>query len=590
MTIRNALLRAFFWLVLGAIMLMGALSFYEVRITLQSEIAGNLQSGASAAMQRIDTFLFAQLENIRIWRRLEVMQDIRVNDVDKRLSSFLSRLRTGQGATYTALFCTDRQGRIVASSDPALIGRQAPAIAHWSRVPGDAAAEVQMQPVADRAGGTVALRTPVPDAFGKGDVGSLYAMLDWNAVLALLDDAAGGPRDTVLIDARGRAIGASRRLRARTDVARLDLGSWVARGDAAPTAVRDGNLLGEGSLLVGTAASGGYQHFPGLGWHMLMVEPTRDAYRPIWRLLWAMVTVLLLTLAVAVWTSTRLAGRIARPIVALTQFTRRFRKDQVPQAEPMPPTAISEVSELNRAYIDMIDALEQSREQIVRAGKLAVVGEMAAIMAHEVRTPLGILRSSAQLLERQPDLGDKERELSGYIVSETDRLNRLVTMLLECASPRPPDFKLHDLHDIAGNVLNLLDSKAQKKGVTMLREFDAADAVLACDREQLTQVFLNLVLNALHFVPEGGRVGIRTSDEPQALRVQVFDDGPGIAPESRQRVFDPFFSRREGGVGLGLTIVQQIVQVHRGVIAVTEGPWGGACFDMRFQRQWQSDQ
>ena len=123
MTIRNALLRAFFWLVLGAIILMGVLSFFEVRRALQSEIADNLQSGASAALQRIDTFFFAQLENVRIWRRLEVMQDIRVNDVDKRLSNFLSDLRAGQGTAYQSLFCTGRNGHIIASSAPALIGK-----------------------------------------------------------------------------------------------------------------------------------------------------------------------------------------------------------------------------------------------------------------------------------------------------------------------------------------------------------------------------------------------------------------------------------------------------------------------------------
>jgi len=588
-TIRNALLRAFFWLVLGAIILMGVLSFFEVRRALQSEIADNLQSGASAALQRIDTFFFAQLENVRIWRRLEVMQDIRVNDVDKRLSNFLSDLRAGQGTAYQSLFCTGRNGHIIASSAPALIGKPAPMIAQWTRVPGGSAAEVQIEPVHVRAGGLVALRTPIADAFGKGDLGYLYAMLDWHAVLDLLDDAAGGPRSAVLIDAQGRVIGASRRLRDSADLSHVNLATWVATHRSTSTSVRDGGVLGHATLLVGTAASSGYQHFPGLGWHVLMVEPTSQAYRPIWRMLWSMVSVLLLTLVVAVWTSRRLAGRIAQPIVALTEFTRRFRKGEAARPEAA-GTAISEVGELNRAFVDMIEALEQSREQIVRAGKLAVVGEMAAIMAHEVRTPLGILRSSAQLLERQPDLGDKERELSGYIVSETDRLNRLVTMLLECASPRAPDFKLHDVHDIADNVLNLLASKAEKREVALVREFSADDAVLACDREQLTQVFLNLVLNALQFVPDGGRVGIRTATEGEALVVQVIDDGPGIAPDLRQRVFDPFFSRRDGGVGLGLTIVQQIVQVHHGDIRVTQSPWGGACFDMRFQRQQQSDE
>jgi len=582
-TIRNALLRAFIGLVLGAVILMAVLTFFEVRRALQSEIAGNLQSGAAAALQRIDTLFFAQLENLRVWRRLEVMQDIRVGDVDKRLSSFLAELREGQGNAYRALFCSDVDGRIIASSDAGLIGRQAPGVTHWHSVPGDGNAGLQLQAVHERDDGVVALRTPVDDAFGAGRLGYLYALLDWRAVLALLDDAAGGPRAAVLVDARGRVIGASQALRTEHDLSQLNLAGWVTPLPAATSTVHDGAPLGLPALLVGTAASSGYQHFPGLGWHMLMLEPTSQAYQPIWRLSWWMASVLLLTLVVAVWSSSRLAGRIARPIMALTEFTRRFRRGEATRPDPANGTAITEVGELRHAYVEMITALEDSREQVVRAGKLAVVGEMAAIMAHEVRTPLGILRSSAQLLARRPELDERDRELTGYIVSETDRLNRLVTLLLECAKPRPPDFKLNDLHHIADNVCRLLAGKADNKGVQLQCEFNAGDAVLACDREQLTQVFLNLVLNALHFVPQQGRVVISTADQDEALLVQVCDDGPGIPAEQRQRVFDPFFSRREGGVGLGLTVVQQIVQVHHGDIRVTDSPWGGTCFTMHFQ-------
>ncbi len=525
MTIRNALLRAFFWLVLGAIALMGALSFVEARLALQSEIAGNLQTSAGAALQRIDTFLFAQFENLRLWRRLEIMQDIRVEDVDKRLSHFLFDLRSGQGTAYRTLFCTDLNGRVVASSDPALIGSRAPGISRWTTVSGGSAA-LQLQPVHDRRGDTLALRAPIADAFGHGQLGFLYAMLDWGAVSDLLDDAAGGPRSAVLLDDRGWIIGASESLRGDRSLSSTNMQNWITKRGGV-TRVRDGSPLGLSTLLVGTAASSGYQHFPGLGWHLLMVEPTSRAYQPIWRMLWSMVTVLLVTLAIAVWTSKRIAGRIAQPIVALTEFTRRYRSGEARGPEVRPGASIDEVDELDRAFVDMMQALEQSREQIVRAGKLAVVGEMAAIMAHEVRTPLGIVRSSAQLLQRRPNLDERERELLDYILSETDRLNRLVTMLLECARPRPPEFKLHDLHDIAGNVLDLLSSKAEKKQISLLREFNADSGVLACDREQLTQVFLNLVLNALDFVPERGRVGIRTSTEGTRLRVQRIRRRPG---------------------------------------------------------------
>ena len=588
MTIRKAVLLSFFALVLGSITLVGALSFFQFRQALQSEIAHNLQFGASAVLQRIDAFFFERLENIRVWRHLEIMQDIRVEDVDKRLSRFLSDLRIGHGEVYQALLCTDKDGRVVAASDSEWIGKLKPAGNVWIKVPGNDAAVVMESLQTDKSI-IVALRTTIPDAFGKGDLGYLYALLNWNEVSDLLDDAVtDSKRGAVLLDADGRVIAASTALRRRKNIYSLRLAEWLDDAALGGAHIKDGSSLGYASLLVGSAASSGYQHFPGFGWHLLMLEPTDVAFAPIWRLLLAMMALLVLTLVVAGWISSRLAARIARPIVSLTEFTRRFRKGE--QAEPLPAAAtMSEVGELNQAYAEMIDALERSREQIVRAGKLAVVGEMAAVMAHEVRTPLGILRSSAQLLERQPNLGERERELTGFIISETDRLNRLVTMLLECASPRAPDFKPHDLHEIIDHVLDLLATKAEHKQVRLERKLTAINSILVCDREQVIQIVLNLVINALHFVPDEGRIVVATHNEADSLVMSVADDGPGIPADLRPRVFDPFFTRREGGIGLGLTIVQQIVQVHQGEIWVTESRWGGACFNIRFDLDSKKD-
>ncbi len=589
MTIRKAVLLSFFALVLGSITLVGALSFFQFRQALQSEIAHNLQFGASAVLQRIDAFFFERLENIRVWRHLEIMQDIRVEDVDKRLSRFLSDLRVGHGAVYQALLCTDKNGRVVAASDSEWIGKLKPVGNVWIRVPGNDAASVVLESLQTDKSIIVALRTTIPDAFGKGDLGYLYALLNWNEVSDLLDDAVtDNKRGAVLLDADGRVIAASAALRQRRNIYSLRLAEWLGDSTLAEAHIKDGSSLGYASLLVGSAASSGYQHFPGFGWHLLMLEPTDVAFAPIWQLLSAMMALLILTLVVAGWISSRLAARIAQPIVSLTEFTRRFRKGE--QAEPLRSAAtLSEVGELNQAYAEMIDALVRSREQIVRAGKLAVVGEMSAVMAHEVRTPLGILRSSAQLLERQPNLGERERELTGFIISETDRLNRLVTMLLECASPRAPDFKPHDLHDIIDHVLDLLAAKAEHKQVQLERQLTAANSILVCDREQLIQIVLNLVLNALHFVPDDGRIVVATHNETGSLIMSVADDGPGIPADLRPRVFDPFFTRREGGIGLGLTIVQQIVQVHHGEIWVTESRWGGACFNIRFDLDSKMD-
>ena len=583
MSIRTALLRALLGLALAAITLMATLAFSEFKRSLENEIADNLRFGASTVLQRIDTFLFSQLENLRVWRSLEIMQDIRVGDVDKRLANFLSDLRAGQGSVFAALLCTDLQGRIVAASDTAATGHLRPQVDDWQRITGHGKIDVFMQPIRQHNIDSVLLRVTIPDAFGSGDLGYLYARLNWNEVLGLLDHAVEHePRSALLLDAGQRILAASGNLRTRLGDSAPALPDWPTPEQGSLSYTHSGTTLGFATVLVGAAASSGYQHFNGLGWHVLIIEPTRAAFQPIWRLFWTLLALLLATLSGAAWIAWRLAQRIAEPIVDLTEFTRDFQSGRRNRPHK-PQSSIAEVRELNQAFVHMIEALERSREQIVQAGKLAVVGEMAAIMAHEVRTPLGILRTSAELLENRPGLGERERELTGFITSETERLGRLVNMLLECARPRPPDFATHDIHGIIVNVVNLLANKAAQKDIRLATELTATHPLRSCDREQLTQVFLNLIINALDFVPSGGRIELHSRDEAGELLISVMDDGPGIAAELRPRIFDPFFSRRDGGIGLGLTIVQQIVQLHQAQITVSASPWGGARFDIRFK-------
>ncbi len=582
MTIRQLLLRLLLGMLFGTVVAVGGLSFHEFRGALQSEIAGNLQFGASSVMERIDTFFSARVENLRVWRSVEVMQDIRVDDVDKRLSHFLADLRARQAEIYRALLCSGADGRVIASSDPALIGQPAPRTVGWRAVSGGSGGDVQIAADTDGGDRRALLRTRIPNAFGSGDIGHLYVWLDWGAIQDLLDEAARGTtRDVLLLDADGTVIARSRALRGAAATRAVRLGGWTLPPAGQSTYYQhDGRALGLGNLLVGAATSGGYQQFAGLGWHLVMVEPTVVSFRPVRQLFWTLLGVLSLTVLAGVWISSRLADRIAQPVVALTGFARGFRQGESPP--PMPASTITEVMELHRAYIEMIEALERSREQIVRAGKLAVVGEMAAIMAHEVRTPMGIVRSSAQLLQRETGLGAREHELVGFILSETERLNRLVTMLLECARPSPPEFRPHELYAIIDGVLDLLAARAENAGVSLRKDLPEPPIVLDCDREQIMQVLLNLLLNALSFVPHGGTIVVSTHRDEDSIWVSVADNGPGVPVELRERIFDPFFSRREGGIGLGLTIVQQIVHVHGGEISVGESAWGGAAFNIRF--------
>jgi signal transduction histidine kinase len=288
-------------------------------------------------------------------------------------------------------------------------------------------------------------------------------------------------------------------------------------------------------------------------------------------------TTLLLTSAFAIF----VAARIARPITELTAFTRRFARD----SKLSPPSSVrGEVGELAGAFVTMVHDLDRSRENFLRASRLAVAGEFAAAIAHEIRTPLGILKSSAQVLRQEAGISAEGRELVGYVESETERINRLVSGLLESANPRPPVFAPHDVSNIVHACTVMLMPQAAQKKIRIEQNDVTGNLVIDCDVEQLIQVLLNLLLNALQLLPENGRIGIDCSDQGSRVRIDVSDDGPGIPTTDRAHIFEPFFSKRRGGLGLGLSVVQQIVSAHRGQIQVGTSRWGGALFSILLPR------
>ena len=284
------------------------------------------------------------------------------------------------------------------------------------------------------------------------------------------------------------------------------------------------------------------------------------------------------TLLTAIWVS----REIARPIVALTGFARGYMRDKVLQA---PASAgAGEVRELTDAFVQMVRDIDLSQQNLVRASKLAVVGEMSSVIAHEVRTPLGIIRSSAQMLQRESALSAEGRELVGFIESETERLNRLVSAMLDTARPRAPSFAAVDVHQLIRSSVAMLASLADKNQVQVRTRLLASKTLIECDEEQMTQVLLNLLMNGLQILRHGGRIEVATQDDADQLRIEIADDGPGIDPAERARVFEAFFFKREGGIGLGLAIVQQIIHSHGGEIEAADSALGGALFRIRLPR------
>lgn len=549
------------------------------REMLRLEIENKLKSQATTIMQQIDTALFERMENMAMWSQSEIMQEIRVRDVDKRLSHFLNELHEGYGGIYRQIFVVDRQDDTIAASDPKLIGTLYRLGNPWLTV-NHKNRTFSLQQL-DNANNLIYFSIPIANAFAPGELGRLYAGFDWQEIVKLLDapmpfSSKDSPSYALLMDSTGHIIATSTVLHDKT-LQFQQLPSIVPlMTDATGSLSINADIFDHEAVLAGYAQSQGYRTFKGFGWHILILQPSKNALAPVWNL-WIVILMLLsLTLLLGIIASFWMSAKIARPIVQLAEFTRDFMHGK--QAVPPHLQSSREINELSEQFSLMINNLEQSKQDLVRASKLAVIGEMAATMAHEVRTPLGILLSSAQILQREPQLSDIGEEMTEFILSETQRLNGLITTLLECAKPRQPEFIKQDLHRVIERTVELLQHQTETKNVSLTLQLNAEPSMLEFDHDLIIQVFLNLIMNAIQHVRENGRIDITTRTTENGVEALISDDGIGIADPDKAKVFEPFFTQRQDGIGLGLTVVQQIVLAHHGKIFVTDSAYGGACF------------
>jgi signal transduction histidine kinase len=581
MKIRHILLISFFLLLSLVALLLSTLSFFLSRDTLEEEIGRNLSSNAAMLMEEVDMIMFERLQNVHSWSHLEIIQDARIGDVDKRLSQFLTDVEAGYKGMYSKLFYVNSENRVIAASAAELIGSDYFSTTNWTmaKVPNGEVFIESLQlssPSYDKT--NLVIRAPVSDSYSTGDIGQLYGLFNMQQLFRILDKASSsssGDRYIVLLDGEGRTIAASASLRNPKILLKTTFSSWKPhKGET--LFVHEGAPITPTPVLVGYANSKGYQGYAQMGWSILIFQSTAKAFLPVRTLSVLFGVVILFTMFLAFLASHWLSGRIAKPLLGLTQWVaqvRHFDQQTLPQVG-----GTVEVKELEAAFGMMLQELERSRGQVIEAAKLAVVGEMAAIMAHEVRTPLGILSTSAQWLQREQGLSPEGKEMTEFILDESARLKRLVTTLLECARPREPQMKHHNIHDLLKRIIELLATQSDKKQIQIEQHLHAQNPNIVCDSELMTQVFLNLLNNAIQIVSDHGMIRIRSASLVQHIYIEIADNGPGITEKDCQHIFEPFFTKREGGIGLGLTVTRQIVLAHHGKISVTQSEWGGACF------------
>jgi two-component system, NtrC family, sensor histidine kinase HydH len=233
---------------------------------------------------------------------------------------------------------------------------------------------------------------------------------------------------------------------------------------------------------------------------------------------------------------------------------------------------------LRKATDDLRQAHQELRENfesMKRAERLHALGQLSAGLAHEIRTPLASIEGAAAIVQRMSQ-GETCRELLDIIQKESRRLNRLLTSFLDFAKPRRPDLKTVEIDELFNSVIGLARHGGNNRRLELRKDIPPDLAKLECDPEQLKQVLLNLLMNAIQAMPQGGVIVLAAREHNNMVTIDVHDQGCGISEEDLDRVFDPFFTTKEAGSGLGLSVADQIIRQHGGLLTIVRSSPQGA--------------
>lgn len=252
---------------------------------------------------------------------------------------------------------------------------------------------------------------------------------------------------------------------------------------------------------------------------------------------------------------------------------------------------------LRRRYKELSEKLERSydklhretqlllevEEQLGAAQKFSALGQLSASLAHEIKNPLSSIKGTAEILLDDFPVGHPKREFVEILLKETTRLNNTVEEVLQFSRQGQPGRKkeevVHEpLSQVIERVTSLLNSQLRKKSISLSMLGWEVGKECQVDQEKLSQVFLNIILNAIDALPPRGEIIIETGKTEAGCTVSIKDNGPGIPDELKDKIFDPFYSTKEGGTGLGLSISKKIVESYGGNLTISDSETGGACF------------
>ncbi len=221
------------------------------------------------------------------------------------------------------------------------------------------------------------------------------------------------------------------------------------------------------------------------------------------------------------------------------------------------------------------------KEQLSRAKHLSTLGEMVAGVSHEIRNPLGIISSSAELLKKKMGPDDSLTRIPDIIIEESTRLNSIITDFLNFAKPKTPNRFPCRVEDVIDKNIKFLSPQIEEQGYAVHKHFADGLPVIRADADMLYQAFLNILINAMQAMPNGGNIDIAAKTSDNSLWVAFEDQGGGVSKKEMDKIWDPFFTTKDKGTGLGLGIVKNIIEAHDGQIQIENHPEGGTRVSIR---------
>jgi two-component system, NtrC family, sensor histidine kinase HydH len=522
--------------------LIGTLSYTRSRRALEAEARTRLALMARDVAEHLHGELEERVADITNWAHLEVMRALLYRDVDKELAQFLDQMVRGR-EVYRAIVSADASGAEVArAGEPSLLAPHAPPTRTRLTVVASAPPSLQLETAVSN-----------PDEPGA-PIGTLVVLLDSRRLLDSIAPAVApdGARPLLLVTGHG--------------------GDAVLASDEATEAA---------PLLRGSAPMAALRGADGPDLKVVVGEPRSSALAAVAELRATLFRIGALALLVSSALGALVAWWISLPIRRLTATVRGIGARGRLEEPVELPRAGGEVGVLAGAFQAMMDGLRAAQAEALAQSRRAFLGEIAANIAHEVRTPLSVLKTSAQLLARQELTPTEQRLLATNVAAEVDRLNGVVTNLVDLARPKPVLYRTESLGDILERTVTFFGPQAGRLGVTISRTTADPPPRIHGSADQLHQVFLNVIHNAFQAMGGPGRLCIDCFRADGWAVVEVSDTGPGFSPEALAEAFAPFRSTKADGAGLGLAISKRIVEEHGGTIGVESAPGAGACLRIR---------